>query len=76
MSEVEVMDIFAENLRYTMMDVRITQAQLAKETGLSESAISRYLSKERLPNAKALINLCVVLNCDVEDLLPIYERIE
>lgn len=76
MNEVELMDIFAENLRYTMMDVRITQAQLAKETGLSESAISRYLAKERLPNAKALINLCVVLNCDFEDLMPVYERIE
>lgn len=75
MSEVELMDIFAENLRYTMKDVRINQAQLAKETGLSESAISRYLAKERLPNLRAMINICVVLNCDVEDLVPVYERI-
>jgi len=75
MSEVELIDIFADNLRYTMKDVRISQAELAKEAGLSESTISRYLSKERLPTVKALINLCVVLNCDVEDLIPVYDLI-
>lgn len=76
MSEIELIDIFAENLRYTMQDVRITPAQLAKETGLSESTISRYLSKERLPHIRALINICVVLNCTLDDLLPTYEMIE
>lgn len=75
MSEVELIDIFADNLRYTMKDVRISQAELAKEARLSESTISRYLSKERLPTVKALINLCVVLNCDVEDLIPVYDLI-
>ena len=76
MSEVELIDIFAENLRYTMRDVRITQAELAKYSGLSESTISRYLAKERLPNVRALINICYVLNCTLDDLLPTYEMIE
>lgn len=76
MSEVELIDIFAENLRYTMKDVRITQAELAKYSGLSEAAISRYLAKKRLPDVRALINMCVVLNCTLEDLIPSYEIIE
>lgn len=75
MSEVEMMEIFAGNLKTIMDDVRITQAELAKETKLSESTISRYLSGERLPNCKAIVNLCCVLNCDFEDLLPTYDVI-
>ena len=76
MSEVELIDIFAENLRYTMKDVRITQAELAKYACLSEAAISRYLSKKRLPDIRALVNMCVVLNCTLDDLIPSYEMIE
>lgn len=76
MSEVELIDIFAENLRYTMQDVRITQTELAKYAGLSEAAISRYLAKKRLPTVSALINMCYVLNCTLDDLIPSYEMIE
>lgn len=76
MSEVELIDIFAENLRYTMQDVRITQSELARYTGLSEAAISRYLAKKRLPTISALVNMCVVLNCTLDDLIPSYEIIE
>lgn len=76
MSEIELIDIFAENLRYTMKDHRISQAELAKEAGLAESTISRYLAKKRLPDVGALVNICFVLDCTLDDLIPTYEPIE
>ncbi len=76
MCELELMEIFAGNLRTTMEYAHISQAELARETNLSEATISRYLAGERLPNCKAIINLCHVLCCDLDDLLPTYEIIE
>lgn len=76
MSEVELIDIFAGNLKSALDDARMTQAELAKETGLSESTISRYLAAERLPNLRAIVNICNVLDCDFEELIPTYELID
>lgn len=75
MSELELIEIFAGNLRSAMEDARISQAELAKETGLSEAAISRYLAGIRMPTTKALVNICCVLNCDFEELIPTYDLV-
>lgn len=75
MSELELIEIFAGNLRSAMEDARISQAELAKETGLSEAAISRYLAAERLPNLRAIVNICCVLDCDFEELIPTYDLV-
>lgn len=75
MSEVELIDIFADNLRDIMQEVGITQSELAEESGLSRATINRYLAKQRLPTLKALINICDVLDCDLDELIPIYDQI-
>lgn len=75
MSEVEFIDIFADNLRDIMQEVGITQSELADESGVSRATINRYLAKQRLPTLKALINICDVLDCDLDELIPTYDQI-
>ena len=74
-SEVEFIDIFADNLQEVMKEVGITQAELADEAGINRSTISRYLNKQRLPDLVSLLNICFILECDVSDLVPTYALI-
>ena len=74
-SEIEFIDIFADNLRSLMEEVGITQAELADESGLTRATINRYLKKQRMPDLRALINICYILECEVTDLIPTYALI-
>ena len=74
-SEVEIIDIFADNLREVMKEVGRTQAELADEAVITRSTISRYLNKQRLPDLVSLLNICFILECDVSDLVPTYALI-
>ena len=69
-SEVEFIDIFADNLRDAMIEVGISQAELAYESGLTKATINRYLNKQRFPTLKAVVNICHVLDCDIDDIIP------
>lgn len=71
-SEVEFIDIFADNLRDVMKEVGINQKELAYEANLTEATVSRYLNKQRMPTLKSIINICYVLECNVDDLIPTY----
>lgn len=75
-SEVEFIEIFADNLRDVMKDVGISQRQLAKEAHITEAALSRYLNKQRMPNMRTFMNLCYVLDCEYSDLLPTYSLVD
>lgn len=75
-SEVEFIDIFADNLRDIMEDAKIGQRELAKEAHLTRETINRYLNKKTMPSLRALINICYVLNCDLYDILPACNMIE
>ena len=75
MSEIEFIDIFSDNLRELMLEHNITQIELADEILVNKSTITRYLNKSTMPSIKALINLSIVFNCDIEDLVPTYDLI-
>lgn len=75
MSEIEFIDIFSDNLRELMLEHNITQMELADEILVNRSTITRYLNKSTMPSIKALINLSIVFNCDIEDLIPTYDLI-
>lgn len=75
MSEIEFMDIFGDNLRDLMIEVGIGQNQLAREIGVSGATISRYINKQRMPSLPAFINICIALDCDADDLVPMYDFI-
>ena len=76
MSEVEFIDIFGDNLQSLMEERGYTQRALARESMISHVTISRYLSKERMPTAKSLVNLAFALECDLDDLVPTYDYVD
>lgn len=70
MSEMDLLNMLAENLKYVMNDENVSAAELARLTGLEKSTISRYLKTQRMPSMKAFLNICRALNCDYYDILP------
>lgn len=76
MSELELIEIFGDNLRSLIEEVGISQNQLAKESGVDESIISRYVNKRVMPSLKNLINICYVLDCRLDELVPTYDLIK
>ena len=76
MSEVEFIDIFSLNLESILDEYGITSIELAKEAHLDIGSITRYLSGERMPSLRAIINLSMALNCSIDDLVPNYDYID
>lgn len=76
-SEYQWMDIFSGNLRELMRESRMTQRELAKESGLSEAMISRYLNKKCMPSVAALSSIAHVFPCaNIDELLYFGDRVE
>jgi transcriptional regulator with XRE-family HTH domain len=76
MSEMELMEIFGNNLESLLDEKGMSQNQLAMKIGVDRATVSRYINKQRMPTIKKFINICVALGCDPYDLLPFYEFIE
>ena len=76
MTEVEWMDIFADNLLSLMQERGYSQGDLADETGLDKATINRYLNKVYIPSVKSIVNLSYVLDCDVSELIDFGDIIE
>lgn len=75
MSEVEFLNIFADNLRDLMKEVGVSQNELASMIGTSKSVVSRYINKQIIPSLPTFINICIALDCDLEELVPTYDYI-
>ena len=69
MSQQEWLDIFGDNLASILEEEQISQKELSRLTGLSESTISRYINKLQMPNVRAIINISYALNWTFEDML-------
>lgn len=76
MSEMEWLDIFADNLVDLLKETRMTQQDLAEESGLSKAAISAYIHKRRIPTIRAIVNIGYALNCDFNDLIDFGDQID
>lgn len=57
MRENEWLTTFSGNLRDIMEEVGISQRELARDAGLSESMISDYVNGKCMPSVKSLVNL-------------------
>ena len=75
MSEIDFMDIFGDNLRDLMYEKGVGQNELARKVGLSNQTISYYIHQKRMPSLPAFINICIALECDCDDLVPMYDYI-
>ena len=76
MSQQEWLDIFGDNLSSILEEQRISQKELSRLTGLSESTISRYINKLQMPTVRAIINISYALDWSFEDMLNYGDIIE
>ena len=71
MSVESVRETFATNLRVALAELDISQAELAKRTGLAQSTISSYVSGERYPRPTQLYLIAQALHINVSALTGI-----
>ena len=63
------MALDTEKLKKLMRERRMSQRDLAGMSGVTEAAMSRYLSGERQPRADTLANMATALHTTSNDLL-------
>ena len=63
------MEKFMERLKELRIEKGLSQAQLAKETQLGQSAIAYWETGQRIPNAQAVVTLARYFNVSTDYLL-------
>ena len=76
MSELEWLEIFGGNLKEIIEESGYPQIEVADETGLSQTTISRYINGKQMPSVKAIVNLAYILNCDIRELMDFGDMID
>lgn len=76
MTEQEWREEFAFKLRKAYRTRGYNQKQFAEALGVSEMTISNYRKCRRIPDAITLTNMATILDCSVDDLIPIGEIVE
>lgn len=61
---------FADKLKNTLTALGVTQAELAKRTGINKAIISEYLSGKYEPKQKNLFKIATALNIKPSTLIP------
>ena len=75
MTQTEWRRIFANNLLVILREKGMSQAQLARDSGLSVSRISDYINMNATPTIFAIINMAYALDIDVNELVDFDDRI-
>lgn len=76
MTQSQWRNVFGDNLADILRDKGMSQAQLARDSGLSVSRISDYINKFSTPTIFALINIAYALDMELSELADFDERIE
>lgn len=76
MTQTEWKEIFGNNLVDILKDNDMSQARLARETGLSISRISDYINGNAAPSIFAIINMAYALDIDISEFVDFGETIE
>lgn len=76
MTQREWREIFADNLIDILEERGMSQAQLARDAGLSVSRISDYINMNATPSVFAIINMAYALDMEVDELIDFNSRIE
>lgn len=76
MSEVEFIDIFAGNLRSVMEETGYGVNELARESGINRATVSRYKNGLVMPTMKNVVNMCIVMCCNLDDLIPLMDYVK
>lgn len=76
MTKGEWIKNFSSNLSSMLFEANMSQEELADASGVSQAAISRYLSGQRAPDLRSVNNIAYALDCDIDDLVNFDEMIE
>ena len=77
MSEYEWMNVFGDNLSDLLKEWGGTQEDLAYCVGTSQSSISSYINKERIPSLKTALNMSYEFGLTLDEFIDFYgEMIE
>lgn len=69
MTELELRRKIGNNIKYELEDSFMTQKELSKYRGLSESIISKYIHGDIMPSIPKLMRIASALCCSLNDLL-------
>ena len=64
---------FANNLREFMQERKISQQALAKEIGVSQRAVSKWIRGQAEPTATNIFNIAIFFNVSADVLLGIVD---
>lgn len=67
---------FSDNLQELLEDRRMTQFELAQDSGVSVGSINSYMHKKSLPGIRAILNLAFALDVDVNELIDFGDTID
>lgn len=59
----------SEKITLLMQQNNYSQADIARRSGMTQSAISQFMNRKRVPNAFSLVRLAYALNVSVGSLL-------
>ncbi len=76
MTEFELMRDIGGNIESVLEENNMSQQDLARETGISKSTISRYINGNAMPTLKNLVNIAYVLACDISEFVFSDEFVE
>ena len=63
------MSKFTMNLKKLMIERKMTAADIARKTGMTQAALSRYINGKRTPNINSVIKIAKALNVPIELLM-------
>lgn len=58
-------------LKEILIEKNITQRELAKKVGITESAVSRFINKNRIPTGENMLKIANILGVKVEELYKV-----
>lgn len=75
MTQLEWRETFSDNLIDILEEKGMTQAQLARDSGLSASRINDYIKCNATPSIFAVINMAYALDMSVDELVDFDDRV-
>lgn len=75
MTQTEWKEIFSDNLVSLLEERKMTQAQLARDSGVSTAMISDYVNKRSIPGLMAIVNIAYALDLSIDELVDFGEQI-
>ena len=76
MTEQELLNDISFSLRAALREKGISQAELARRTGIERRLVNYYVRGKRMPSLKNLLNMFFVLDLRVEEEIEMFEIVK